>query len=220
MKILLVSATIKEIEPFLKENYLDFPFSKNTSIPIYYQNNKTIFSYKNNSVDILIHGIGAPMTSFSLGQYLSKENYDYIIQAGIAGSFSYDLELGTLVEINSECFGDIGAEDKEGNFIDFYADLKLINDNTSTDLPKTKGITINTVSGTESTISKRKHLGDIETMEGAAFFYCCSKLNIPKYSQIRAISNYLEPRNKENWKMDLAITNLNDFLQEFLENLK
>jgi futalosine hydrolase len=38
-----------------------------------------------------------------------------------------------------------------------------------------------------------------------------------KYVQIRAVSNYVEPRNKENWQMGLAIKNLNEYLITLLK---
>jgi futalosine hydrolase len=45
-------------------------------------------------------------------------------------------------------------------------------------------------------------------MEGAAVLYVAEMLDIPAI-QIRSISNYVEPRNRENWKIKEAIENLN-----------
>jgi futalosine hydrolase len=56
-------------------------------------------------------------------------------------------------------------------------------------------------------------------MEGAAFFYACEEANVAAL-QVRAISNYVEKRNKENWNMPLAVKNLNNWLTEDLKNLK
>jgi futalosine hydrolase len=58
---------------------------------------------------------------------------------------------------------------------------------------------------------------EIESMEGAAVFYCCEKMSIPAI-QVRAISNYVEPRNKDNWKIGLAVKNLNAWAIDFLTN--
>jgi futalosine hydrolase len=52
-------------------------------------------------------------------------------------------------------------------------------------------------------------------MEGAAVFYACEQEGMP-CAQIRAISNYVERRNKASWQVDLALKNLNDWLQKFL----
>src|SRR5690606_23292382 len=55
----------------------------------------------------------------------------------------------------------------------------------------------------------------LESMEGAAVFYACAQEELPCI-QVRAISNYVEQRDKSSWKIDLAITNLNNWLQKFI----
>jgi futalosine hydrolase len=49
-------------------------------------------------------------------------------------------------------------------------------------------------------------------MEGAAFFYACLLAEV-SFVEVRSISNYVEKRNRDNWKMTEAITNLNAVLQ-------
>jgi futalosine hydrolase len=48
-------------------------------------------------------------------------------------------------------------------------------------------------------------------MEGAAVYFVCNEMNIPVI-QIRAISNYIEPRNKSNWDIKKAIKSLEEFI--------
>jgi len=76
-------------------------------------------------------------------------------------------------------------------------------------LKKVSGITVNTTHGAEISIEKIKSLfnPDVESMEGAAFFYACLLEGIT-CSQIRTISNKIEKRNKENWDIPLAVKNL------------
>ncbi len=78
-------------------------------------------------------------------------------------------------------------------------------------------ITVNTASGTLQTIEKlsKKFNPDIETMEGAAFFYICSGGKIP-FLAIRSISNKVEPRNKDNWDIRFALDNLSEKLKDFI----
>jgi futalosine hydrolase len=52
-------------------------------------------------------------------------------------------------------------------------------------------------------------------MEGAAVFYACLYAGVP-FAQVRSISNWVEPRNRANWKLDEAISNLNNILQQML----
>jgi futalosine hydrolase len=44
----------------------------------------------------------------------------------------------------------------------------------------------------------------------------CLTEKIP-FAELRAISNYVEPRNRDNWKMKEAIENLNTILIELFE---
>jgi futalosine hydrolase len=55
-------------------------------------------------------------------------------------------------------------------------------------------------------------------MEGAAFHFVCLREEIP-FMQIRVVSNYVEPRNKNSWNIPLAIANLNDFLRKYLNTI-
>jgi futalosine hydrolase len=61
-----------------------------------------------------------------------------------------------------------------------------------------------------------KYQPDVESMEGAAFFFSCLQAKIP-FLEIRGISNYVEPRNRENWCIGLAIENLNTTVLDIIE---
>jgi len=47
--------------------------------------------------------------------------------------------------------------------------------------------------------------------------YACELMKV-QYAQVRAISNFVEPRNKEAWKLKKAIKNLNEVLHQHLIN--
>lgn len=224
MNILLVSATTAEIA--LTIQYLDSQWA-NTGIT---------YEYDNIKVDMLTAGVGIMATAYSLGELLAQKQYDFALQCGIGGSFDRSIPLGTVLSISSEQMGDMGAEDQE-NYLDIY-ELGLSKENDFPflskkllanagqyapliDLPVAESITVNTVTGKQATINKLKdkYNCQIESMEGAAFHYACLKRNIP-FAQIRAISNYVEPRNRKNWQIGLAVTNLNNWLVMFLQNIK
>jgi futalosine hydrolase len=84
-------------------------------------------------------------------------------------------------------------------------------------LTKVRAITVNTCSGSVPTIEKLKNKfnPDIETMEGATFFYICAREKIP-FLSVRAISNKVEPRNRDSWDIPLALKNLTEKLKEIL----
>lgn len=186
---------------------------------------------KINANQVLITGVGVYATIFHLMKKISTHQYDLIIHAGVGGSFQRNLPLGSVVQISDERFADIGYETPDETFHDFFgSDLISMNEPPfengwlnnpfqfdDLDLPRVKGITVNTVSGCSRTISQRTNYdAQIESMEGAGLFYVCKHFNL-KFLSLRAISNYVTPRNRDHWQMERAITNLNKTLDLFFE---
>ena len=187
--------------------------------------------------DLLITGIGSMATAWSLKQWITlNEKPDLAINAGLAGSFNDRINIGDVVMPVSDCFADAGVEDGE-NFLtlfesglinanDFpykdgllYTDTRY-NEKMKSILEPVRAITVNTATGSETTRGKllKKFNPDIETMEGATFFYICSREDIP-FLALRAISNKVESRNKNNWNIDLALHNLSEKLIDVLLTL-
>ncbi|MCR8559431.1 futalosine hydrolase [Mucilaginibacter sp. BJC16-A38] len=187
-------------------------------------------SRKTYDCQLLVTGVGMTATAFALGRHLSSNKYDLILNLGIAGSFDRGIALGDVVEITQDTFAELGAED-DTNFLPiadmgfgeatYYPSKKLAdlyNLFNTFNLTQATAITVNTVHGNEASIQKvAERLGpQIESMEGAAVFYACKQFDVP-CMQIRAVSNYVEKRNRANWNIGLAIKNLNTFAIEFLK---
>lgn len=220
-KILIVSATTFEITPleeFLRNNFR--------------QTGSYRYVLDQLEVSLLITGVGLPLTAYAVGRTLGNENFDLVINAGIAGAFNRKLQIGDVVQVVEEQFADIGVEEADGSFVSVhemglvepnqppFMHGKLVN-NAAMDfdfLPKAKAISVNKVHGQEESIKKIRstYAVDLESMEGAAFFYVCLMENVP-FLQIRSVSNYVEPRNKDNWDIPLAIDKLNDVLKELIQ---
>lgn len=215
MNVLIVSATDAEIA-LLTEHF------KSASLPA------TV------SGGIVVTGVGMLNTAYELTKHLQISRYDLVLQVGVAGSYVTNIAPGDLVFVTSDQYGDLGAEDHD-NYLDIF-EMGLINPNVPPyivgkmltpllpvhnriRLPQVSGLTVNTVSGNERTIKLRneKYHCDIESMEGAALHYVCLREKIP-FAQVRAISNYVAPRDKNQWKMQEAIINLNKWLIDFIEN--
>ena len=60
---------------------------------------------------------------------------------------------------------------------------------------------------------------DVESMEGAAVFYTCEYSGTVPFVEVRAISNYVEKRDKSKWKTGDAINNLCEILKDFIEEI-
>lgn len=220
MKILLVAATEFELHDTFA--HLDAMAAELIERELY--------------VATLVTGVGMVATTFQLCQYLSHNHIDFVLQAGVAGSFRPKYKPGALVSVASDAFGDLGAEDN-GDFLDLFQ-LNLASPNTppfdnkllfatedspfacGKDLPQVHAITVNTVAGTEATAAARrkKFAADIESMEGAAFHYVCTRLKVP-FAQVRSISNYVAARDKSSWQMKDALAVLNRYLINYFNSL-
>ncbi|NNF01347.1 MAG: futalosine hydrolase [Bacteroidia bacterium] len=191
--------------------------------------------YSNINVTGIVCGVGMLESMFRLMEHLSssENSYDLVINIGIAGSFRKDINLTEVVNVVSECLSELGVEDVH----DFKSafEIGLIDDdqkpfkngilkienvptlNIVSKLKQCSAITVNTVHGNEDSIKKisARFDPDVESMEGASHFYLSIMKDIPCL-QLRAISNYVEKRNKENWKIDAALNNLWKVTEEVL----
>jgi futalosine hydrolase len=205
MRVLVVAATSFEVES-LKSKVESQDFGLRTL-----------------DLELLITGVGMVATAFALGKHLATHQYDLAINLGIAGSFDRNIALGEVVEVVQDHFSELGAEDDEGFLtIDDLGFGEGIFKSTAnhTSLKQVKAITVNTVHGNETNIQNiaNRLNPQLESMEGAAFFYSCQQAGIPCL-QIRAVSNYVEKRNRDAWQIGLAIKNLNSFAIDLLKQM-
>jgi futalosine hydrolase len=189
-KILIVSATKKEAKEFL--NYR----IKEESDDLY------LLKYKSLQLDLLITGVGIFAMTFKFLKHLQSHTYDFIILVGISGAYSRNLQLGDVVQVETERFGDLGLLNGD-SFSDIFEmslnnensfpfenktliNYSLINNDTLLQLKSVKGNTVQTIRS--KIINGIRSNTDVESMEGAAFFYICLSERIP-FVQIRGISN-------------------------------
>lgn len=216
MNILITAATSTEIQPVI--DLLQVQKSR----------------IQNNECSTLITGIGGIATAYHLTKIAGKQKPDYIIQAGVAGSFHGKFPVGSVVCVQEELMGDLGVEE-EKRFKDVF-DLGLIIENEHPfsgktlrnpsdgkikyGLPWVRSISVNeiTTSRERMELLQDKFEPDIESMEGAAFHYVCLQEKIP-FLQVRAISNFVGERNKDRWNLKTAIENLNEKIIEIIHTL-
>jgi futalosine hydrolase len=223
MRLLIVSATSLEIKPLLSV------LGKGRVL----KHHITRYRNKHFQIDVLITGVGMVPTAVGTTMAIAYYRYDAVINAGVCGSFNTEIPIGIVLNITSDCLPETGAEDGE-HFLSII-DLKLldqdefpftggiiVNDsvfdsNVIKNLPIAAGVTVNTVHGNEKNIATflTRHKADVESMEGAAFFYAC-KMHKARYIQIRSVSNYIEDRDVSKWNIPLAVQNLNHFLLDLL----
>ncbi len=218
--ILLVSATRLEIQAIIDNNTLEI------------SDDLISTSINNQSIEILITGVGIHAMTYSLTRLLSSKSYKFIILAGISGSFSELIPIGSMVNVMSESFSDLGVNSDNGfqtlfdmglanpnqwpfsnGIMDNYT---LINNKVVENIKIVKGSTIQSIQATKENNTAINL--DVESMEGAAFFYCCMMQKLP-FIQIRSISNYVGERDKSRWNIPLAVDNLNNTIVDILKEI-
>src|ERR1700744_6481296 len=153
MRILVVAATSFEVEGLKSE----------------------VGSLKS-EVEFLITGVGMVATAFELGKHLVLNQYDLVINLGIAGSFDRNIALGEVVEVLEDHLSELGAEDDEAflpiETLGFGESIcktdTRLSSYSNQQLKQVTAITVNTVHGHEPSI--RKLIGrtrpQLESMEG------------------------------------------------------
>ena len=223
MKILVVAATWMEVK-FLADGL--------TACRVR-SHHLRHYRYGENDIDILVAGIGITATTYHLTTSLLNDKYDMVLNTGISGSYDPDLLIGEVVNVVSEEFGDLGIE-KPDDFLTLFEAgflnpdeypyenglIKPIPVPLSLNLKKVRGITFNKSHGRISSIAeiRGKFSSQAESMEGASVFYVCNWLGIP-CCQVRAISNYVEPRDTAKWNIPLALENLAISILNVFQNI-
>lgn len=204
MNLLIVAATEFEIAPLLTH------FTKT---------NRN-YTYQQHCIQVLVTGVGMVATTHYVTKTVAHNKFDVVLNIGIAGSFNAQYAIGSVVNVTQDCLAELGAENDTAfipmDTLGFVPRNELIIDalfnlynRSLAQLPRVKGITVNTVHGNAHSIAKVQQLysPDVETMEGAAVLYVCA-MQQQLVVQLRAISNRVEVRNTANWNVALAITNL------------
>jgi len=157
-----------------------------------------------------------------------------VIGAGIAGSYSPAIPPGTVVTTSSDCFADMGVDDNGGFRSVYGAGLadpdappftvgRIVCSGSWFDiaagiLPPVTGATVNMTSGSQPVIDRIREAWnpDIETMEGAWIAYLCAMAGIP-WIAVRAVSNMVEPRNRDKWDIPFALRSLEEKMTQLFE---
>jgi futalosine hydrolase len=216
-KTLLVAATLEEAAPLLPAEHANI-------------SNGALVGISGTGADLLITGAGIVSTLYFTQLFLLRKRYSTAINIGVAGAYPGRFERGDVLLVSQDRFSDNGSESPEGFVPGEHLSFTPLNsfpyqsgwlfpvapsEIEIPGLPSCKGITSDTIHTDPATVEKLTQLyqPDIETMEGAAFFYVCLQMDIP-CMQIRAISNRVGPRTPGNWQLKTAIQNLTEVIQK------
>jgi futalosine hydrolase len=191
----------------------------------------------NTRVMVLVTGAGIAATTYCLTKTLNRSKFDMVINLGICGSLDPELEPVRIVRIVNDQFADFGAED--GDQFLSASNLKLMDPDKAPfkkgilnekfryklaslqSIHSSSGITVHKVHGSvKSAKAVFKLFGPVmESMEGAACFYVCL-LEKTDCLQIRSVSNKVEKRNRDKWKINEALNSLAGFASLLLLELE
>jgi futalosine hydrolase len=180
-------------------------------------------------LDLVVTGVGMVATAARTALAIARTRYDVAFNFGVCGSFDRSLVPGTVVHVVEDRLSELGVED--GDRFVSVEDLGLadtaavVNDrppanDAIAELPRVRAITVNTGHGREASIADvvRRFAPQVESMEGAAFAYACALGGVP-YAQVRSVSNIVERRNRDAWRMELAVRNLNEAALRILDRV-
>lgn len=228
--ILFVSATIREMEHFIKGwlplSVLNYPGSN--------------VKFRDTDIGFLICGIGPLNAAISLERYLENNRHTLcVINIGIAGSYDLGLfPLGSVCVASREIWPEYGVRTqncladpekigfplyRKGNDV-IWNSLQLETEFLSHvtgltfDLSWRRGVSI-TLAGISSCPDQAREFkeyfqGNMENMEGFALAYCCYLRSIP-FVEVRSISNLAGSRNKEDWDFKGAFVALQEIWSGF-----
>jgi futalosine hydrolase len=214
VRVLVVAATRPEVQPLLSA--LARPAEHNRLIS---------GALGTTDVEVLLTGVGMVATAVWCTRVLATGRYDLALNLGVCGSFSAALPPPTVVQVTSDMFSELGAQDGS-NFITVeelglqdpdafpYSGGHLLNATAPSlpalaALPIARGITVNTVHGEDGSIAavSARCRADVESMEGAAFMFAC----------LVAPSNRVERRNRSAWDLGGAVQELGRVSVNLLE---
>ena len=226
VRILIVAATTMEVGPFFRK--LQPAPSRGPAVRSY--------THGGHDVDGLVTGVGMVATAAWCSRVMAQTRYDVALNVGVCGSFDPTLKPGEVVHVTSDRLAELGAEDGETFLtIQELAQLgenefpftwgELVNpappaNATLSRLPAVNGITVNTVHGNARSIAAvtERFKPQVESMEGASFMYTC-RIHDVVFAQVRAISNFVEIRNRAAWKMADAIGRLGETALSILDHV-
>ena len=179
-------------------------------------------------VRTVVSGMGDTATAYHCTRALlqAPEPIDLAINIGIAGAFGFHLAIGTVCRVSCDYFGDAGIQTAQG--FESLFDAQLLEADTFpfkagrlrppplrpeqeaalNRVPCVGGVTVQRI--TEANLAKpsfAEPVPELESMEGAAFFYVCLSEKIPCLA-LRAVSNRVGERDKSQWNIPLALQQL------------
>ena len=192
-------------------------------------------------IDFMLTGVGTTSTCYRLTKQLveAESPYAFVLNIGIAGS--YDLSafpIGSVALIEKEFAGYLGfmtgsgfqtlfdSKTLDANLFPFIDGelrapvLPELFEGIAKCFKKGTGVTVQTISCSQKTKQRLidKYSPNIESMEGAGFFYVCLNERI-NFMELRSVSNEVGIEDSSKWDTPAALKALTDACKLFFSKL-
>lgn len=225
MKLLLVVASVNDVQPFLTQQNIT---------PVRHAVMKFMYSFKavHHEVDLIETGAGLHQTTYKVTKAVTAQKYHLALKLGFGNAYKEDTAIGAVLNVVNEKAADMGMHDNK-EWKDLY-DLGLINRedephvrgglinltnaymNVFLPFKKSVGITVNHYADkTQLQMRREKYKADCETGDGLGFVYPCLYEKQSIY-QLCVIERNLAT-GQENF--NLAKEKLNETLTELIQKL-
>ena len=170
---------------------------------------ESVFFVKN-GIRVVHCGVGMAECAAATARLLASAKPDLVILAGVAGTYTDEIELGETVVVASETIADLGRHsektDEEGGEREF---IPLFQKTYHVPVVPEgyKAVRSNTVNVAGGLLSVPVPIeAEIENMEGAAFLAVCAAMGVSAM-EVRSISNRVGQRIRSK-NMEIAANRL------------
>jgi len=224
MDILIVSPSFVSLQKFISQLQLVDNYGKNYAR----------FQFADKELDILISGYGGSMVSHWVNKAIQRKSYDIVIHLGKCFALNDKSEVGTLVNVIDDYFGDLGFTYDSG-FQSLF-DLEMMPKDESpfhngilenpsdyseilTSYRKVSGMSCNTIPASLFQIGEIyiKNYPDIISLGGASVLYACmeSKTDVIQLSYVAGkLEDATECLNINESEIDQVTVALEDLLSK------
>ncbi len=181
--------------------------------------------FKREDVEVAYCGVGLIAATFGTYKAILETKPDIIIMGGIAGVYKgVELAIGDSVLVTEEHQADLGLFYEDG-FRHISSDCFDMNFEVLSPIecphikpymPLKRGTSNSMNCAIASFVETQGR--DVESMEGAGFFYTCSKLGV-EFLEVRTISNVVDT-NHDAWDYVTSIKNLTSSLNLLIDKIR
>lgn len=177
-------------------------------------------------VSVLVGGVGSARAAASTARALAGDpGFDAVLSAGVGGAFPGRAEPGALLLARKVIAADLGADAPGGyqSVDELGFGSAVVEGGRIPGLEAVVGpvLTVNTATGTAERAAEllRRHPDAVgEAMEGYGVGVAAEQADLP-FAEVRAVSNLIGPRDRDAWRLDLALAALTAAARPIAEGL-